>query len=377
MSRVSKKTIILSSIAVGLLVTIIVGYFIFLAPKSQEDQLEESTTYEMITGLTSINGIEPSSTVIAPASQKWWDSLLLFSSNQTLDELDYSTLSNNAKYIAFTNSPGDSYKIYAKLGMSTTFIVYNTSEDAREAGRSLSPTTPSFVRANLLMLLPEGARSDVDYAITQFTNSTAVIEDSDLSLDDNAVWQINFADFSNMYTNGETQEDIDVFENTSIMLGIASEAGWIGTSTDGLNWDGKLVNSATNTVPDPTNIMAYLSSQLGYLLKDGTVASPDLVTEENQTGVIYQRQSLLTSYMLISNNEEVAGGLTDYDTGEIDKGEVLPESEGILQIETSPNAFFGLMMAKTSIYAVTDFSNVIFTIEDADGTSNIKLTPTD
>ena len=289
--------------------------------------------------------------------------------------LDYSTISKNAKFIAFTNSPGDSYEVYATLGMSTTFVVYNTAEDAREAGKTLTGVTPIFVRANLLMLLPDGAKSDVDYAISQYTNSTSVIEESDLSLDNKAIWQINFADFSTMYTNGEKSEDIKVFETTTLMLGITSEAGWIGTSSDGLNWDGKLVNSDTNTIPDPTNIISYLSSQLGFLLKDGTLGSGDEVTEENQTGVIYQRQSMLTNYMLISNNKEVAGGLTDYATGAIDKGEVLPESEGILRVETSPNAFFGLMMAKTSIYAVTDFSNVVFTVEDADGTSSIRLTP--
>ena len=375
MSRISKKTLILSSIAVFVLAAMVAGYFIFIAPKSQEQKLAESTTYEMISGLTSVNGVEPASTVISPASQKWWDSLLLFSSNKALDDLDYSTISKNAKFIAFTNSPGDSYEVYATLGMSTTFVVYNTAEDAREAGKTLTGVTPIFVRANLLMLLPDGAKSDVDYAISQYTNSTSVIEESDLSLDNKAIWQINFADFSTMYTNGEKSEDIKVFETTTLMLGITSEAGWIGTSSDGLNWDGKLVNSDTNTIPDPTNIISYLSSQLGFLLKDGTLGSGDEVTEENQTGVIYQRQSMLTNYMLISNNKEVAGGLTDYATGAIDKGEVLPESEGILRVETSPNAFFGLMMAKTSIYAVTDFSNVVFTVEDADGTSSIRLTP--
>jgi hypothetical protein len=375
MSRVSKKTIILSSIAVFVLAAIVAGYFLFMAPKSQEQKLAESTTYEMITGLTAINGVKPASTVISPASQKWWDSLLLFSSNKTLDELDYSKLSKNAEYIAFTNSPGDAYEVYATLGMSTTFIVYNTPEDARAAGRTLAATTPNFVRANLLMLLPDGAKSDLDYAIAQYTNSTLVIEENDLSLDDTAVWQINFADFSTMYTNGEKSEDVKVFETTSLMLGITSEAGWVGTSSDGLNWDGKLLDSATDTVPNPTNIMAYLSSQLGFLLKDGTVGTTVEVTQENQTGVIYQRQSLLTNYMLISNNEEVAGGLADSETGVIDEGKILPASEGILRVETSPNAFFALMMAETSIYAVTDFSNVVFTVKNANGDSTIKLTP--
>jgi len=372
----SKKTIILSSIAVFVVAVLVAGYFLFLAPKTQQQKLEESTTYEMITGMTSVNGIEPASTVVAPASQKWWDNLLQFSSDDALDEVDYSPLSKNAQYIAFTNSPGDSYQLYASLGMSTTFIVYNTTEDARAAGKTLGDEGHShFVRANMLMFLPEGAQTDLDYAIAQFVNSELVIEDNDLSLDDSAVWQINFADFSKMYTKDKPAEDIKVFETTMALMGISEESGWIGTSTDGLSWEGEIVNPAINELPDPSTVEGYLASQVGFLLKDGTVGYGDEVTEENQTGIIYQRQSLLTSYMLISNNEEVAGSLTNDDTLETDEGKILPKSEGIFRVETSPNAFFALMMAQSSVYAVTDFSNVVFTLKDTDGTSTIKLTP--
>lgn len=379
MSKKAKLAILIT--AVILVIAIVVTVIITL-PKNDNSKLEtlkKATTYSEISKAVTVSNIKPGSVVIAPATDKWWKSLKQFSSNTDLEKVDFNKVSKGATYVAYSNSNGIQYAATDTLGLSTTFVAYGTEKAATEASKALGETLPVVAKGNLLLFIPQGAFSDVDYSLKENKDKIKIkLDTSDIDLNGQAVWRIDFDDFAKTYTQDKNALDIDVYNTTLKMLGVTKGTEWLGYSKDGLNWSGKFYTQDNEyKLSSPNKIIAYLNNQIAFLKQDGSYAygMNNTIPEDEQTGVILPRQSIVTSYMRISDNKSSSGGILDKESGKVIKGKALPKSEGIYQVEIEPNSWLSFMMNADTSSDYTKFSKMTLTITDEKGNSKIALEP--
>ena len=374
-----KKTIILSAVALVLLAIIAIIAFILSTPKTIENRLYESDTFTLVEGATTVDEVAPSTIIIAPSTQEWWANLLSYSSSSTLSEFDYSLVEKNSVYISYTNSKGGQYESFDSVGMSTTIIIYKTAADAIAAGAAVGNAYPYEVRSNMLLLIPQGAYSDIDYALEQYNKSKFNINNTDLELDNKAMMQINFDDFADSYTKDMSDIDITTFTETMKMFGIekGNESGWSGTSSDGMNWNGKFVNVDTSKISKPSEVIKYLSQQIAIEKTDGTYVfgTESTIQEDEQTGVYELRQSVLVNYMAISTTDETAGSLYSAESQTPEPSTKLKTDEGLLKVEFNVNPWLAFMKSEITSYPVTGFDTATILVTDTDGSSTISFTP--
>jgi len=372
----SKKTIIIvASIAVVVIAALVASLSLSFAPKSAQKEFQASQTYSMIDKATAIGVEHSNSIIVAPATAAWWKKLLPYTTEKDINALDFSTFSKNATYLVVTNSLGSSYQVQNRLGLETTFVIYATANDARMAGQVLPKTTSHFVQGNMLLLLPVGAYSDTDYSLNKIINSKIKISASDITLNQQAVWQIDFKSFNDVYTKGASANDIIVYKKTMAMLGITEDTQWFGHSKDGLNWTGQFINKNKPTISTPKQIIAYLDNQIAFLKTDGSYAYGNAanVPENQQTGIIKPHQSIATNYMIVSNNTETAGGIINNATAKIVGGKILPKADGILKVDVQPNEWLSFMLSENASSPYTNFTRASFTLKDTNGNSTINL----
>jgi hypothetical protein len=352
---------------------LIVSFF----AKSPTEENFESKTYTAVTDAVTVNGTPPSSTILAPATKEWWGNLLKFSSDTTLDGLDFDTIKDNASYVSYTVSSGTQYKSVDAIGVPTMFVVYKDSEAARKAGITAGSEYSHFVRGNLLLFIPHGAFTDLDYSLTQYDKAKETIDSNDLNLDNQAMWQINVSEFNKIISENKKEDvDVETYAKTLEKMGITKDTEWVGYSTDGLNWEGTVSGLDNSKVETPKQIEAFLANQMGYLKTDGTTVYGEAPAEKEQSGILVPRQSrILGCCMVISNNDESAGVLLNLATNESTSGEALPKKEGIFQIEAYSNTWFALMLGQDTAYPVSKFDKVTFTVKDTRGNSTISLEP--
>lgn len=379
MSKKAKLAILIT--AVILVIAIVVTVIITL-PKNDNSKLEtlkKATTYSEISKAVTVSNIKPGSVVIAPATDKWWKSLKQFSSNTDLEKVDFNKVSKGATYVAYSNSNGIQYAATDTLGLSTTFVAYGTEKAATEASKALGETLPVVAKGNLLLFIPQGAFSDVDYSLKENKDKIKIkLDTSDIDLNGQAVWRIDFDDFAKTYTQDKNALDIDVYNTTLKMLGVTKGTEWLGYSKDGLNWSGKFYTQDNEyKLSSPNKIITYLNNQIAFLKQDGSYAygMNNTIPEDEQTGVILPRQSIVTSYMRISDNKSSSGGILDKESGKVIKGKALPKSEGIYQVEIEPNSWLSFMMNADTSSDYTKFSKMTLTITDEKGNSKIALEP--
>jgi hypothetical protein len=380
LSTTKNKIIFFGGIATLVIVALIVT--LLAVHKSQPTALEKvdkSQTYSQVEKAVTVSNIKPGSVVVAPADEKWWKTLLEFSSNNDLANVDFNKVSKGATYVAYSNSNGIQYAATDTLGLSTTFVAYDTEKAATEAYKAIMDTTPVVAKGNLLLFVPQGAFSDIDYSLkTNKDKIKITLDTSDIDLNGQAVWRIDFDDFSKTYTQNKEALDIEVYNTTLKMLGITKGTEWMGYSKDGLNWSGKFYTKDNeHKFSSPNKIITYLNNQIAFLKQDGSYAygMNNAIPEDEQTGVILPRQSIVTSYMRISDNKSSAGGILNKESGKVVKGEALPKNEGIYQVEIEPNSWLSFMMNADTSSQYTKFSKMTLTMTDDKGNSKIALEP--
>lgn len=376
-SEPKKKLTLIIGVAIGLVVVLVAGFLTFMLLKpSTTQQNVNSKTFEMVTGAVTVDKVKPASIVLTPATQEWWNKLTNFTSNIEIAKVDFNSLKDGAVYNAFTVSKGKKFKNYSSFGLPTTFIVYSDVKKAEAASAKVDATIDHVQAGNMLLFLPAGAFSDVDYALTQYKDATKVTG-SDLNLNGKAMWQISVKEFNSIYLQGRKQEDIQTYNQFLSKIGVTENTGWVGYSKDGLSWDGNVVNGNLGAAVSLKDLNAFLSQQVAYLKTDGTLAYGQNVPPENeQSGIIYPRQSILSNCcMIISNNSETIGELLPDNSKDKITGKPLTKTEGIYQVQAYSNKFLALMMGDTTAYPVWGFDKVTFTLQDISGKSNITLTP--
>lgn len=380
LSTTKNKVIFFGGIA-ALVVIVLVITLVSVTNKQPTalEKVEKSETYSQVKNAVTVSNIKPGSVVVAPANEKWWNSLLEFSNNADLKKIDFEKISKDATYVAYSNSNGIQYAATDTLGLSTTFVAYTTEKAAAGAYKALMNTTPVAVKGNLLLFIPEGAFSDIDYSLKANKDKIKIkLDTSDIDLNGQAVWRIDFDDFAKTYTQDKEALDIEVYNNTLKMLGVTKGTEWLGYSKDGLNWSGKFYTQDNEyKLSSPNKVITYLNNQIAFLKQDGSYAygMNNAIPEDEQTGVILPRQSIVTSYMRISDNKSSSGGILDKESGKVIKGKALPKSEGIYQVEIEPNSWLSFMMNADTSSDYTKFSKMTLTITDEKGNSKIALEP--
>lgn len=377
----SKKAKIITLVTAIIVVIAVVITVITNLPNgnSKLESVKKAKTYSEISKAVTVSNIKPGSVVVAPGSEKWWKKLLIFSNNNDLEKISFDKVSKGAVYVAYSNSNGIQYAATDTLGLSTTFVAYDTEKAATEAYKAIMDTTPVVAKGNLLLFIPQGAFSDIDYSLKANKDKIKVtLDTSDIDLNGQAVWRIDFDDFAKTYTQNKDALDIEVYDNTIKMLGITKGTEWLGYSKDGLNWAGKFyTKDDEHKLSSPSKIITYLNNQIAFLKQDGSYAygMNNSIPEGEQTGVILPRQSIVTSYMRISDNKSSAGGMLNKESGKVIKGKPLSKSEGIYQVEIEPNAWLSFMMNADTSSEYTKFSKLTLTITDDKGNSKIALEP--
>lgn len=380
-----KNKVIAITASSALVAGIIAGGVAISIANSQKTYAPQDAISAMLT----IDGVKPASIMVAPATDTWWKMLLASTPNRVLDNVKYSTISNGAVYISTATSKGKQYTDASAVGVPTTFIVYDTPASANAAYQKLmSETAPlntdiadsntalvPVVEGNFLLFIPQGAFSDLDYALEAYNNVTK--DDAKMKTLSNkqATWSIDFADFANILNVNSDKSQEKVYIDLVSKLGIGETTTWSGTSKDGLVWKGKFNNYAADKVATPSAISAFL----GSLVTTGVDTSelPSFDSKDSPSGydipITAVNQAIINSCcMIISNSDSTSGSLINSD-GKMISGAALGQ-KGFLEIAITPNTWMGIMANRTS-YPFTGYETMTILINDKNGDSTITLVP--
>lgn len=386
MSTKTKKRVYIAAGSI-VLVGIIVGVIFFILnlnkpTPTMEDMLGETDLGSNINSLVTVAG-EPASTVlIAPSNEKWWYTLTAYTPNPVVYGLDYDRYSKGSEYLAYTLSPGAGFESYGSIGLPTTFIVYEDDKKALTAASLLEADGIAHqLIANMVFFVPEGAQSDVNYALNQFTVAEGK-EEFALG-DDEAQLFFGYGALKQLFTKNIEEKDAVAFDTLAGMMGITTDTYWSGSSNDGFTWDGFFTGLDVKNISSPTDISTYMSSLWYVKDENGEYVLGDEFASEHpldpdskggdlpgQSGLIDTAQATImaTGALAVRSNDDTGG--TDANG---DKLPVLPASEGVFQaVFGDVNSFLGLMHSDDAIYPYTTFDTMTFTVK-ADGSSNVKL----
>lgn len=378
MSKKTKTIIIIVSI-IAVVGIVIGGLLWMLRPVTIQDRLESSSTYKTIESIVKVDEREPVSVVIAEATQDWWNILLKYNSNPELPNVNFSNLTENAQFIAYTASQGADYDSAGDLALGTTFIFYTNEQAAADAAVNLTGVSYT-VKENVIAFIKPGAFSDVDYNFVDFYQVEQELLLEDLNLNGRAIMQINFQGFTEAYTEGYPEERTEVFKNFSALMGITPESGWVGYSTDGLTWSGQFYGLDIETVTAPSTVFDYFNQQQLIELKDGTLVpmpqeGDPIIPEEDQTGFIFPRQSNLFFFMVYETANDSGGQLINPTTNEVlEEAEVLTDGN-LLRVKMDIVPWLTIMLDDSTSSIVSPFSTVELIVSDLEGRSTIIFEP--
>jgi hypothetical protein len=185
----------------GALVLALVGVavFFFVSTRNANPavKLQSSQVGSSLDSLTTVNGIQPASTMVAPATDAWWQMLIIHSTNVHLKSLPFEKISANAKYVAYTLSAGDKFQLFNTVGMPTNYIVYENEEAAVLAAEILNLDGGySFQQVgNFIMFGTPGSMSDVDFVLKSFEESKNFVADKGFLTGGKALTVFSFANF--------------------------------------------------------------------------------------------------------------------------------------------------------------------------------------
>lgn len=367
---------LVTCLVVGLVAGLISWNLHNRTPQPQE-ALKSSTTYEMVsTVLAQETAQEPASIMLAPATEDWWKFIAEKNMNLQVRDLDFNNLSRKAVYLAYTISSGEKFTGHLMMGLPTTFVVYETTDDAVAVSEQLNANGISnFVRGNMLLLLSPGVHTDVDYSLDQFIRSEQVITAEDVNLGDQAVLMMNFSEFQNIYPQNWDEDDRAVFQKAFATMGVQPEgSGWTGTSTDGKTWQGNLYGFVPQSelLTDPTALHTVLDKTAQYVLPDGTIATEP---PEEFSGVINPQQAAAGNYFDVATQEGTSVGTFNAETGTLSDVKSLSErgSSDVLEVTVDVNEWLGFMEGNSSAAQLLPVERAIFTLHSLDGRSTLKF----
>lgn len=367
-----KLTIIIASLVV-LVLAVTGGVFFFLSQNNNaQERLQSSSTGKQIIATLDAAEHAPSTITVAPASQKWWDILTkTLPQNQQLEQLTYDKVSNNATYLATSISGGGMYSDYYKFGMNTMMVIYETHADVLVTAETMPLGVPYFVSGNLLILPPKEAFADVDYVLTALDNTAEVITHNDLKLEDKALMSVDLHSLIlNTAKSVEGISEAQFIRDFGTLFGLQENSGWVGTSTDGVTWEGSFYN--LTRLPSITEIAEYYNDAARMILVDGREIRPEeLENEEDYSGFVDPHQGYALQVFSVRTNH-VAIGANTYDLSYPGENPgPLPVEEGVYQIVMNPNPFISYMKDMKMTYPFTNVELMTITLLDETGTSVI------
>lgn len=382
MSRKRKKIVLWGTVGfvVASLLTVLVVWLLNVSkPTTVADEIRNSAPGQAVMSLTDVNGEPAATVIIAPPTVEWWWTLGLYSPNPVAYTLDFSKYSEGSKYIAYSLSPGADFKSYGMLGLPTSFIIYNDAAAASKIAEILTADGVSHqLIENVIFFVPEGAFSDVNYALNQYKMAT---ENDTLELNGKAKMFMEYNSFKIFMDNAAVNDvDKETFDTLASLMGITANTYWSGESEDGLHWVGQFTGLEKSSLNSPQAIQTYIENRRYIVQPDGTLVSPGEGVSE--TGVIDSGQSTLFSsgIMDIRSNTEVAAARVDTSsddgepTGPKYSVEPLPASEGIYQININKvNDWIGAMLGTENVLSLTTFEKISITIQE-DGSSTVDIT---
>lgn len=372
-------------VVAGIFVLVIAGLIIGLSIKTTVDNKVTPTSF--ISDITTVEDYKPGSVVIAPATKQWWQNLVIFTPVQNLSALDFDAIDEGAKYIAFTTSKGKQFTNYSAIGTPTTFVIYETEEQAKKALEYVQPYYPSISDKNVLLFAPHGAYADVDYALTQFEktktkNSTNPMEDIDFNGE--AVWTFYFKDYFNILMADASDVNKKFMLDTLAKLGFSEETVWTGTSKDGLKWEGQFTSFNSGNVKTPIEVM---SGFYEYLDKDGNVIDTEKVVKEKIDsndvadgfvdigGTLREQSSITGCCMAVSTSEEAAGGILGIDNVFVEAAKIKKDS-GLYKLVILASPWQAAMRGDiNSTYPFAGYNQVDILVKNKDGKATVVLTP--
>lgn len=374
----TKKTKVWVTTAIAAVVTLLVVAGIIFIPKLFQppivsDKITSSVVGKNVTGLTSVNGEPASTVIIAPPTEDWWWILGVYSPNPVAYTLDFNTYKNGSKYIAYTTSPGGGFEAYGYLGLPTTFIIYESEDKAKANADLLMQNGVSHqLIGDTIFFVPEGAYSDVNYALNQYSAAT---EGEELDLDGKAMMSLQYSSLKTFMTKGMKPLDAETFDTLAGLLGVTTETSWSGTSSDGFNWEGGFQGLETSSVNTPTDVQAYLDSRSYFLDNEGNLKPSSEATDDNQSGIFYPGQSRIIgeSQLVLQSNDD---STTHMDAeGNTEKAPLLKDEEGVYRITIADvNGLLASLLGDGVNYSYTTFESISVTIKK-DGSSTINIVP--
>ncbi len=377
MSKRLKITLFVSIGIVTVIGLVLAG--IFLLPnlfkkETVADQINKSTVGQNINNLTTVNGENASTVIIAPPTADWWWTLGVYSPNPTAYTLDFNKYSEGSKYIAYTVSPGANFEAYGYLGLPTTFIIYENDNAAKIQADKLTVDGISHqLVGNVIFFVPDGAFSDVNYALNQYNNAT---DGEDLELNGSALMYLEYKSLKTfMYQNMSNDMDKETFDTLAGLLGVTEDTYWSGTSKDGFTWEGQFSGFDTSSINSPEDIQSYLDSRFYFMDSEGNLRPGSEATENNQSGIAYPGQSRISGagQLVFQSNDSTSVVLDE--NGEKVDIPVLPASEGVYRITVDDvNGLIGSLLGDEVTYGYTTFGSMSLTIK-GDGSGVLVIVP--
>ena len=377
-----KKNKVIAITATSALVAgIIAGGVAFSIANSQKTY----TPQDAISAMLTVDGVKPASIMVAPATDIWWKTVLNASPNASLEAVKFSDISAGAQYVSTSMSKGKQYANASTVGVPTTFVVYDTPANAEAAYQKLMqanmPTATTelvdsskklspVVSGNFLLFIPEGAFSDVDYALKAYESVAGDNAKMKTLSSNQASWTLDFEDFATILNAQSSKESKKVYTDLVSKLGIGKDTTWSGTSSDGITWEGSFKNYQAEKVSAPAQIATYLSSLISY--NPGQMELPDKPDTGYDIPITDINQAIIGSCcMIVSNSDSTVGNIVD-GTSNI-KGAPLG-NKGFLEVEIAPNTWMGAIAQRTA-YEFTGYKTMTVLVKDKNGASTITLTP--
>lgn len=257
--------------------------------------------------------------------------------------------------------------------MPTTFIIYESEDKAKANADLLMQNGVSHqLIGDTIFFVPEGAYSDVNYALNQYSAAT---EGEELDLDGKAMMSLQYSSLKTFMTKGMKPLDAETFDTLAGLLGVTTDTSWSGTSSDGFNWEGGFQGLETSSVNTPTDIQAYLDSRSYFLDNEGNLKPSSEATDDNQSGIFYPGQSRIIgeSQLILQSNDDSTTHMDE--EGNTEKAPLLKEEDGVYRITIADvNGLLASLLGDGVNYSYTTFESISITIKE-DGSSTINIVP--
>lgn len=373
-----RKLVIVISSVVAALAVVAGGIFFGIASNTPSHPAVKQTTFKEITGLlTSKNEIPPSSMIVTPATQEWWDTMFPFRGSVQYERVSFTALEPDAMNMIFSNSSAASYEAFDVFQVPTVTFVYKDEKAAERAYNALlsnSDYAGITLVKNLLVLHPEASYAENELTLGALKNGLSA---SDLEAwgveGDKAYWYLNLTAFVDTYElTIEGKEDKAIFGELASQLGIGDNTYWVGSSKDAAEWDGKFYGLDIRNF-SPAGLNTYLAKQALALQTDGSWVrnGTDL---GSYSGIVDSAQSALQEFSAFATKDNAVGSVSVYDNPDLVQLKPLAkDGKYVAEVMLDPNAWIGYLQGQGAQAPRVLFISTADIKVALDGTTKIKL----